>query len=78
MNPRLTLVPPAEPSDAERLRLRRRRGKPAPVLECHRCGGRELFVVLVGAELRDGKVRGGTRQYLCAVCHRGGERVVLA
>jgi hypothetical protein len=32
----------------------------------------------VGMLWENGKAKGGTKQYLCAHCHRKGERVVVA
>lgn len=48
------------------------------MLQCPRCAGREVLVSLIGAIIKGGKVSGGTKQCLCATCHRKGERVVLA
>lgn len=52
--------------------------KPAAMLQCARCGGREVIETRVGVMYVDGKARGGTKSLLCADCHRKGERVVLA
>lgn len=52
--------------------------RPECVIECHRCCGREVTPALIGAALVGGKVRGGTKSYLCVACLMRGERVVLA
>lgn len=56
----------------------KRKKRPAVILECHRCRGREIIETKIGMIFEDGKAKGGTKQYLCACCHRKGERVVLA
>lgn len=77
--PRLNLVPPTEPSPAEKVRQRVRRmpGPPA-VIQCPRCAGRTMKVELTGAVLKAGKVSGGTKELICAACDRKGDRVVVA
>lgn len=52
--------------------------KPAAMLQCARCGGREVIETRVGVMYVAGRARGGTKSLLCADCHRKGERVVLA
>lgn len=51
--------------------------KPATMLQCPRCGGREIIETKVGVLYAAGKAKGGTKSLLCADCHRRGERVVL-
>ncbi len=68
--------PPDTP--AETVRKRMRATKPASMLQCHRCGGREVIETKTGALLKNGKVTGGTKAWICAGCHRNGQRVVLA
>lgn len=77
--PKLTVVPkqPAGPVEQTRQRLRRA-PKPDAMLQCPRCAGREVVETKTGVVLREGKPRGGTKQYLCAGCLTRGERVVLA
>ena len=80
MPPRLHVIPgtPAPDSPAERVRKRVRAApKPASMIDCHRCGGREVIETRIGALYRSGRASGGTRQYLCALCFMRGERVVL-
>ena len=78
--PKLHVIEGTQPPDtpAERVRRRvRRSAKPDVMLECRRCGGREIIETRIGALYRNGRVSGGTRQYLCALCLSRGERVVL-
>lgn len=76
---RLTVVPPSEPSPAEKVRLRVKAApKPAAMLQCNRCGGRELIETKTGVLFKDGKPQGGTKQLICASCLAHGERVVVA
>jgi hypothetical protein len=53
-------------------------GKPPAMIQCHRCGGREVIEAKVGMVMKNGRASGGTKSILCATCHRNGERVVLA
>lgn len=76
----LHIVPPSPPPDtpAERVRKRlRAAAKPADMLQCPRCAGREVLVTVTGATIKGGRVSGGTKTWVCANCHRKGERVVL-
>ena len=69
---------PAPDTPAERVRKRvRALPKPATMIQCHRCGGREVIETKVGMLFKNGRAQGGTRTILCATCHRQGERVVL-
>jgi hypothetical protein len=69
---------PAPDTPVEQARERiRKMPKPATMIQCHRCGSREVMVTKIGMVLKNGKAIGGTPQILCASCHRGGERVVL-
>ncbi len=69
---------PAPDTPAERVRKRLRAAPKLPdTLQCPRCAGREVLVTITGAAVRGGKVTGGTRAWVCAGCHRNGERVVL-
>lgn len=70
---------PAPDTPAARVRKRARAAdKPASLIDCHRCASREVMEVKVGMVLKNGRPSGGQRTYLCAACHRKGERVVLA
>lgn len=65
---------PAKEARSKRLRAE----KPAYVVQCHRCGCREVIETKTGVMLKNGRPTGGTKQLICAGCHRKGERVVLA
>jgi hypothetical protein len=52
--------------------------KPGTMLQCPRCGGREVLSLLSGVLFKNGKPTGGTRQIVCAACYMKGERIVLA
>jgi hypothetical protein len=52
--------------------------KPGAMLQCPRCGGREVLALLSGVLLKSGKPTGGTKQIVCAACYMKGERIVLA
>lgn len=81
MTGHLTLIPgtPAPDTPTERLRKRvRATPKPAEMIQCHRCSGRELIEAKIGVMLKEGKPTGGTKVLLCAVCLLRGERVVVA
>lgn len=70
---------PAPDTPVERVRKRvRAMAKPPSMIQCHRCGGREVFETKIGMLLKNGKPTGGTKQLLCALCFMKGERVVLA
>ena len=77
--PKLSIVPPAAISPTESARQRvRAMPKPAALLQCNRCGGRELIETKTGVLLKAGKPSGGTKQMVCALCLSRGERVVIA
>lgn len=66
--PKLTIVPPSEAPATEKLRQRiTRMPKPASILQC-RCGSRKLKPTITGVEYVDGKTRGGTKGFDCALC----------
>jgi hypothetical protein len=71
------VVPPIEKPDEPR---KARAGKytPSDMLQCPRCEGREVTETVIGGILVGGKLKGGTRQYVCVGCLLKGERVVLA
>lgn len=56
---------------------RQRRVRSGNMLECHRCGGREVLLTRIGAHDNAGRLVGGTVQGLCAVCFLDGQRVVI-
>lgn len=69
---------PAPDTPQERVRKRIRATKPAEMLQCHRCGGREVIAARIGVLYENGKAKGGTKVLLCSLCFSRGERVVLA
>ncbi|HWH72859.1 MAG TPA: hypothetical protein VNV16_01160 [Methylibium sp.] len=78
---KLHVIPgtPAQATPAEQVRKRvRAMPKPAEMLQCKRCGGREVIETKVGVLWQAGKTKGGTKQLICASCLIRGERVVLA
>lgn len=52
--------------------------KPAEMIQCHRCGGREVIRTEIGVTKQGGKIKKGTEQLLCVVCLLRGERVVIS
>lgn len=70
---------PAPDTQTERVRKRvRAMPKPAAMIQCHRCGGREVVEARVGMTIKKGRAKGGTKVLLCSACLSHGERVVLA
>lgn len=65
--------PPAKPNERAK-----KASKPADMLQCPRCGGREVIETVIGAMIQAGKLKGGTRQIICVGCLLNGERVVVA
>lgn len=72
----LHVVPPAPAPDKPKLKSRTA-SKPAEMLECPRCGGREFIETVIGALLQARRLKGGTRQIVCVGCLLKGERVVV-
>lgn len=70
-------VPPAPPPEKPK-RKSATAPKPASMLECRRCNGREVIETKTGVLYQNGKTKGGTKALICAACHRKGERVLLA
>lgn len=68
--------PPDTPAEKLRRKIRAR-PKPPEMLQCPRCGSREIVQVKIGMYFKNGKAIGGTPQWLCATCQRNGERVVI-
>jgi hypothetical protein len=78
--PRLHLIQgtPAPDTPAEQVRKRvRAMPKPAKMVQCHRCGGREVIETKIGVLMKNGRPAGGTKQLLCVGCLLQGERVML-
>ena len=79
-NPRFHVIDGTKAPDtpAEEVRKRvRAMPKPATMIQCHRCGGREVIESKIGVLMKNGKPTGGTKALLCVVCLLNGERVVL-
>ncbi|MFK3794730.1 hypothetical protein [Pseudomonas sp. NPDC088444] len=69
---------PTLDTSAEQVRKRvRAMPKPAYMVQCHRCGGREVIETKTGVMMKNGKPVGGTKQLLCVGCLLKGERVLL-
>lgn len=51
--------------------------KPPAMIQCHRCGCREVLELKAGVLFQNGKTKGGVKQIVCASCFMRGERVVL-
>jgi len=78
---RFTVIEGTPPPDTREQRVIdriKKLRKPASMIQCPRCGSREVLPLTTGALLRDGKVTGGTTVHVCASCFMKGERVVLA
>jgi hypothetical protein len=73
----LHLVPDSPPPEKPKLRISRA-SKPADMLQCPRCQGREFIETVIGSVLQARRLRGGTRQVVCFGCMLKGERVVIA
>ena len=51
--------------------------KPADMVQCRRCGGREFIQSRTGIMNRNGKPTGGTPSLICVLCLSQGERVAV-
>ena len=67
---------PDTPAEEVRKRVRAM-PKPAAMVQCHRCGGREVLETKIGVMMKNGKPTGGTKVLLCVGCLLKGERVTL-
>jgi hypothetical protein len=67
---------PDTPAEEVRKRVRAM-PKPATMVQCHRCGGREVIETKIGVLMKNGKPTGGTKALLCVCCLLKGERVVI-
>ncbi len=69
---------PAPDSPKERSRRRiRAMERPAEMVQCRRCGGREFIETTTGALMRRGRVVGGTKALVCVACLAAGERITV-
>ena len=76
----LKVISGTKPADTPKQRVRDRikaMAKPAEMIQCPRCGCREVIETKTGVLLKDGKPSGGTKSLICASCYRHGERIVL-
>lgn len=73
---RLVDKPPLDGAAAVKRRIRKA-PRPAAMIQCHRCGSREVIETRTGVMLKDGKPAGGTKALICAGCWLTGERIVL-
>lgn len=68
----------APDTSAEKVRKRvRAMPKPPTMVQCHRCGGREVIETRIGVLMKNGKPTGGTKMLICVGCLLNGERVLL-
>lgn len=78
----LHLVPDApKPAETEKDKIIKKiksYPKPAEMVQCHRCAGREVIETKVGVLSTAKGWKGGTKVLLCALCFMRGERTVLA
>jgi hypothetical protein len=51
--------------------------KPADMVACPRCSGREFTETRTGVLMRNGKPTGGTRAMICTACLAQGQRVAI-
>lgn len=69
---------PAPDTPLEQVRKRvRATDKPASMIQCHRCGGREFIEAKTGVMMKNGRPTGGTKALLCVGCLLRGERVMV-
>lgn len=79
--PTFKVIDGSPPPDTAKQRLLdriKRHPKPAAMLSCHRCGGREVLALKTGMLYQEGRAKGGAKSIVCAACFMRGERVVLA
>jgi hypothetical protein len=69
-------TPPPE-TPAHKVRERVKTAKPPSMLQCRRCGGREVIEAKTGVLYSGGRTKGGVKTLLCVLCLTKGERVVL-
>ena len=78
--PSLHVIPGTAPADTPAQRVRDRvkaMPKPSVMIQCRRCGGREVIETRIGVESIGGKTRGGTKALICAACLMQGQRIVV-
>lgn len=78
---RFTIIDGTPPPDTPKQRAAdriKKMPKPATMLQCNRCGCREVLELKTGVLYQDRKTKGGSKAIVCAACFMKGERVVLA
>jgi hypothetical protein len=73
--PKLTIVPPSEPTEKEKIYLRlKKMPRPDGMIQCNRCGGRTIMNTVNGAFIKNGRKQGGTKCHkdICYHCHMQG------
>ena len=73
--PKLTIVRSSEPTEKEKLTLRRKKiPKPDGMIQCNRCGGRTILNTVTGSFIKNGRKQGGTKcdKDVCYDCHMQG------
>lgn len=73
---RLSLVQQTKPGPREKARLKIKENRPADLVQCNRCGGREFIETKTGVMYRDGKYFGGAKSLVCVACFLLGTRSV--
>lgn len=73
----LHLIPPIPAPDEPVNNRAKKASKPADMLQCPRCGGREVIETVIGAMVQARKLKGGARAIVCVGCLMRGERVVV-
>lgn len=76
----LQLVPPTEPTPAEAVRQRvKKMARPDGMLQCPRCGCREVLNTQAGVTITKGRRKPGTKIAIdeCAQCWKAGLHVSM-
>lgn len=72
----LRLVPPSEPTSAEKVRIRVKKApRPDGLIQCPKCGSRTMITSTIsGAVIANGRRYGGTviDKDVCATCYKRG------
>lgn len=78
--PRFTLIDGTPAPDTPREQMRKRvksMPKPPDIIQCHRCGSREMIQTRINMVYKNHKPTGGTKVLVCFNCATRGERVVV-
>ncbi|MCY1182615.1 hypothetical protein D9M71_33940 [compost metagenome] len=71
-------TPPPDTPKQRAINRIKKMPKPAEMLQCPSCGGRELTPAYTGMLYKNGKATGGAKQWLCVLCLMQGRRVVVS